>query len=109
MALKQFENLDKKKIVENIKKRIEEFSKNLPDADLQTFKSIPEKFKNMWMLVYQQKLPIYKPILKAKCLDCCCWQAEEITNCNSKMCPIWPYRPYQNLKSEDKETEEEDN
>ena len=33
--------------------------------------------------------------LKAKCLDCSCWQRVEITNCTVTTCPLWPYRPYQ--------------
>ena len=33
--------------------------------------------------------------LKAKCLDCCCWQKLEITTCTTSSCPLWPYRPYQ--------------
>ncbi len=33
--------------------------------------------------------------IKAKCLDCTCWQRSEITNCTISACPLWPYRPYQ--------------
>ena len=33
--------------------------------------------------------------VKAKCLDCCCWQTDEITNCTVLACPIWAHRPYQ--------------
>ena len=34
--------------------------------------------------------------LKAKCLDCACYQTEEIKNCQSVTCPLWRVRPYQN-------------
>jgi hypothetical protein len=34
--------------------------------------------------------------VKAKCLDCCCWQSEEIKQCQSVTCPLWRVRPYQN-------------
>lgn len=33
--------------------------------------------------------------IKAKCLDCCCFNREEISKCNVKKCPLWSYRPYQ--------------
>ena len=33
--------------------------------------------------------------VKAKCLDCCCWQRIEIANCTVSACPLHPYRPYQ--------------
>ncbi len=33
--------------------------------------------------------------IKAKCLDCCCWQRVEIELCTTLACPLWPYRPYQ--------------
>jgi hypothetical protein len=30
--------------------------------------------------------------IRAKCLDCCCDQVQEIRNCTIKRCPLWPYR-----------------
>jgi hypothetical protein len=33
--------------------------------------------------------------IKAKCLDCCCFNKEEIGGCRIKTCPLWSYRPYQ--------------
>lgn len=39
--------------------------------------------------------------IKAKCLDCCCWQRVEISNCTAFACPLHPYRPYQNNQDED--------
>lgn len=33
--------------------------------------------------------------IKAKCLDCSCWQRLEIANCLVLACPLYPYRPYQ--------------
>ncbi|OQA06009.1 MAG: hypothetical protein BWY65_02303 [Firmicutes bacterium ADurb.Bin373] len=32
--------------------------------------------------------------IKAKCLDCCCWQRIEVANCPATDCPLYPYRPY---------------
>jgi len=33
--------------------------------------------------------------IKAKCLDCMCWQRVEVANCTNDACPLHPYRPYQ--------------
>ncbi len=30
--------------------------------------------------------------IRAKCLDCCCQQVAEVTNCPCEDCPIWYYR-----------------
>ena len=39
--------------------------------------------------------------LKAKCLDCCCWQRTEIVDCRVPDCPLYQYRPYR-IKSKPK-------
>ena len=31
-------------------------------------------------------------VIRAKCLDCCCFQAAEVRDCPAKACPNWPYR-----------------
>jgi hypothetical protein len=31
--------------------------------------------------------------IKAFCLECCMWQKNEIINCTSLACPLFPYRP----------------
>ena len=46
--------------------------------------------------------------IRLKCLDCCCFQTNEVKSCPSTDCPLWRYRMgyeekdqlyYQNLKS----------
>lgn len=39
-------------------------------------------------------MKILKPLraIRAKCLDCVCWQANEVRACENKRCPLWPYR-----------------
>jgi len=42
---------------------------------------------------------IGKPLLKvirAKCLDCCCGQVQEVPSCVAVSCPLWPYRMTKN-------------
>lgn len=30
--------------------------------------------------------------IRAKCLDCCCYQYKEVKLCPAKSCALWPYR-----------------
>lgn len=30
--------------------------------------------------------------IRAKCLDCCCWQKSEVKNCEIITCALYPYR-----------------
>ena len=30
--------------------------------------------------------------IRAKCLDCCCYQPNEVKLCPCKDCPLWSYR-----------------
>ena len=30
--------------------------------------------------------------IRAKCLDCCCFQSKEVKLCPATDCPLWPYR-----------------
>lgn len=33
--------------------------------------------------------------VKLKCLDCCCFQREEVRRCPVASCPLWGLRPFQ--------------
>jgi hypothetical protein len=37
-----------------------------------------------------------KNAVKAFCLECVCWQKEEVRSCTDLGCPLYPYRPYKN-------------
>lgn len=30
--------------------------------------------------------------IKEKCLECCCWQANEVKMCTVERCPLYPFR-----------------
>lgn len=30
--------------------------------------------------------------IRAKCLDCCCFQSGEVRKCTAKNCPLWYFR-----------------
>lgn len=32
--------------------------------------------------------------IKAKCLDCCCYQRDEVRQCGRRFCPLWAIRPF---------------
>ena len=36
--------------------------------------------------------------IKAKCLDCCCFNSNEVRLCEAKDCPLWEYRSGHNPK-----------
>jgi len=37
-----------------------------------------------------------KSAVKSFCLECVCWQKEEVRLCTDLACPLYPYRPYKN-------------
>lgn len=36
--------------------------------------------------------------IKAKCLDCCHFDRDEVEHCTVILCPLHPYRPYQKAR-----------
>ena len=44
--------------------------------------------------VYHGKASL-RDSVKAKCLDCSCWNQGEVELCTVKSCPLWGARPYQ--------------
>lgn len=48
-------------------------------------------------------------VIRAKCLDCCVEQADEVRKCVAVACPNWPYRmganPFRNQNLTDEERE----
>lgn len=66
---------------EQVEQRLKEIKKHSPSM-LKTFeKAFSGKSK--------------ATALKAKCLDCCCYQRNEVEKCTTESCPLWQYRPYQ--------------
>jgi len=37
--------------------------------------------------------------IRAKCLDCCCWQAKEVALCKTENCQLWAFRMGTNPKT----------
>ncbi len=38
----------------------------------------------------KQRTPL--KAIRAKCLDCVCFQPSEVRKCPAKECPLWPFR-----------------
>ena len=45
--------------------------------------------------------------IRAKCLDCCAYQKEEVKLCTCCTCPLWPFRMGKNPYKKKKEFTEE--
>jgi hypothetical protein len=66
---------------ESVKKRLDDIQKHSP------------KLNPLFFKVYAAQNPLSKAV-KAKCLDCACWQIEEVRHCTVFTCPLWAHRPY---------------
>lgn len=42
--------------------------------------------------------------IKAKCLDCCCYDRSEVADCRVVLCPLWRYRPFQESRRKGSKT-----
>ena len=67
---------------DSVKKRLGEIEKATP------------KFHPLFFRVYAGQTGLTDAV-KAKCLDCSCWQIPEITHCTVFTCSLWAFRPYQ--------------
>lgn len=56
------------------------------------YKTVPQQYHSVIKQVEKGSL---KGILKAKCLDCCNYDKNEIKNCEIIECALWSIRPYQ--------------
>lgn len=77
-------------------------SKAIEHADLTTsanayLKRVTDRYKALFLKILRGSYVSPMKKIQAKCLDCCNFQTEEITNCNISTCALWSVRPYQNL------------
>jgi len=56
-------------------------------------KRIPKSVQLLFIAAYGKKSKA--KAIKAKCLDCVCFDKVEVTNCVAVTCPLWEIRPYQ--------------
>jgi hypothetical protein len=48
-----------------------------------------------WVTAGISRSPLLK-VIRAKCLDCCCYVESEVRKCTATGCPLWPYRMSKN-------------
>ena len=61
-------------------------------SDGETYGKLPSEVSTGAMqAVGHQPGPLLE-IIRAKCLDCCCYQVGEIRKCTAVQCVLWPYR-----------------
>ncbi len=58
------------------------------------FKQIPKSYQRLYLEVHCSGKVSWTNSIKLTCLDCCCWQREEITHCTVRQCGLWAIRPY---------------
>lgn len=57
---------------------------------------IPDLYNNFYKKQYIKAMTTnsLRAAVNSKCLDCCCWQSNEVKECTSVECPLYNYRPY---------------
>lgn len=66
----------------------------MTDAQKHRLTTIPTKYQRIFQRVYSSQRPSRKDTLRAKCLDCCCFQQSEAAACTSTTCPLYSVNPY---------------
>jgi hypothetical protein len=60
---------------------------------------IPKKYRKIYKKAVETNSK--NEAIKALCLECVCWQKNEVINCSCLACPLYGLRPYK--KETDKE------
>lgn len=51
--------------------------------------SMPRRFRGL----YEQAVTgSRKAAVRVHCLECCAWQSQDVQDCSSCACPLYPYR-----------------
>ena len=62
------------------------------------YKNVPKTMRMLFLRCHVGNAG-FKDRVKLKCLDCCCWDRSEVTNCTVKQCALWKVRPFQPKES----------
>lgn len=57
------------------------------------YKNVPKTVQMLYLRVFCTKTSI-KDHVKLKCLDCCCFDKEEVRRCSTITCPLHKIRPF---------------
>lgn len=80
--------------------QIKEYRKNVPDIRNGAYKKLYDKAISGKSRV---------AAMKAKCLDCVCWQPSEVGRCGIPSCPLYPYSHKKGVSAQDNVCESIDN
>ena len=58
-------------------------------------REMPRTYRNFYKKAMQGRS--LKTAIRAFCLECVQWQRAEVENCTDTGCPLYPYRPYQEV------------
>jgi len=64
----------------------------LTDEHIKYINSVPSKYRGCVRKALEGKS--LASAVKAKCLDCCCWQHSEAADCRVPMCALYFFNPY---------------
>ena len=53
-------------------------------------RDVPPKYRNLYRRAYAAKSR--KAAIRAHCLECCGWSADEVRRCTSPACPLFQFR-----------------
>lgn len=70
----------------------EYFAKNTMKSNY--LKLVPQLHQKLFYNLYTGKNKSYAKAVKAKCLDCTCFNKEEVKHCVVETCPLFNLRPY---------------
>lgn len=70
-----------------------ELEKGTKGRILDFYNEIPSLYQRKYLKAFTSNS--FKTAIDTKCLDCVCWQPNEVSNCEACTCPLWKYRPYQ--------------
>jgi len=51
---------------------------------------VPAKYRNLYRRAYAAKSR--KAAIRAQCLECCGWSADEVRRCTAPACPLYEFR-----------------
>jgi len=90
------------KRVEGIMGRVERL--HIPKSALEILKvyiaNVPKMFRYQYLKAIDPEKASPANAIRLKCYDCCGYEniAEEVGDCRSYSCPLWPHRPKQKRK-----------
>jgi hypothetical protein len=66
----------------------------LQTEELKTIRRHTPRYENLAKRVFSGRSR--GAAVKLACLQCVCWQRNEVRDCTIEGCALWQYRPYQN-------------